>query len=102
MPAKLDRCVDDLKAKGKNGNPWAICNSSVGQKESSPSAIKEKINANRQVPVFNPPIKKGKVEPSGKKSKHGIGGMERKKQNAVLWKDIFDSQIKRNVKEPKV
>ena len=33
MPAKLDRCVDDIKAKGKaNGvNPWAVCNASIGE-----------------------------------------------------------------------
>ncbi len=33
MPAKLDRCVDDIKAKGKaNGvNPWAVCNASINE-----------------------------------------------------------------------
>jgi len=33
MPAKLDRCVDDIKAKGKADgvNPYAVCNASIGE-----------------------------------------------------------------------
>jgi len=33
MPAKLDRCVDDIKAKGDADgvNPWAVCNASIGE-----------------------------------------------------------------------
>lgn len=58
-------------------------------------------NANRQVPVSNPPIKKGKIEPDIKKTPKDIGG-KRLNQDSVLWKDIFDSQLKRNVKEPKI
>lgn len=29
MPAKLDRCVADVKAKGDVDNPWAVCNASI-------------------------------------------------------------------------
>jgi len=30
MPAKLERCVADVKAKnGSVDNPWAICNASI-------------------------------------------------------------------------
>jgi len=33
MPAKLDRCVDDIKAKGDADgvNPWAVCNASIDE-----------------------------------------------------------------------
>jgi len=33
MPDKLDRCVDDIKAKGDADgvNPWAVCNASIGE-----------------------------------------------------------------------
>ena len=30
MPAKLERCVADVKAKGKAVNPWAVCRSVLG------------------------------------------------------------------------
>ena len=34
MPAKLDRCVADVKAgakkRGKKVNPWAVCRSTLG------------------------------------------------------------------------
>jgi hypothetical protein len=50
--------------------------------------------------VFNPPIKKGKVEPDIKKKLSG-GGANRLNQDSVLWKDIFDAQLRNNVKEPK-
>lgn len=30
MPAKLERCVADVKAKGKKVNPWAVCRASLG------------------------------------------------------------------------
>ena len=100
MPAKLDRCVADVKAKGGVDNPWAVCNASIG-KETKKSKVQEKVNANRQVPVFNPPIKKGKVEPDNSKSTKGMGG-KRLNQDSALWKDIFDSQLRRNVREPKI
>jgi hypothetical protein len=194
VPAKLDRCVDDLKAKGEVDNPWAVCNASIGKETkehhnpldipfgyevngqgngngmmekvirersdspnwqppywyrhrwdslyrgggdppnrmnpgssggaNNPSAvsrdsnnqstvkeqiIQEKVNANRMVPVFNPPIKVGKIEPQINKTTKGIGGLEGKIGEPVknpkpsdLWKDIFDSQLKRNVKEPDI
>ena len=106
MPAKLDRCVDDIKAKGDVENPWAVCNSSIG-KETKKQIIQEKVNANRQRPSFNPPIKTGKIEPQINKTTKGIGGLEGKigepvknPQPSFLWKDILDSQLRRNVKEP--
>ena len=106
LPEKLDRCVEDLKTKGDVDNPWAVCNASISKTKES--KIQEKINANRQVPVFNPPIKKGKVEPQNDKTTKGIGGQTGKidstknPMNPTLWKQIFDSQLRRNVKEPKI
>jgi len=156
VPAKLDRCVDDLKAKGGVDNPWAVCNASIGKETKEhhnpldipfgyevneqvqedcidnatldgahnpggacrtaiqqctvkEQIIQEKVNANRMVPVFNPPIKVGKIEPQINKTTKGIGGLEGKIGEPVknpkpsdLWKDIFDSQLKRNVKEPDI
>lgn len=108
MPAKLDRCVDDIKAKGDVDNPWAVCNASIS-KETRGQIIQEKVNANRQVPVFNPPIKNGKIEPQINKTTKGIGGLEgqigkpvKNPKPSFLWKDILDSQLKKNVKEPKI
>ena len=155
MPAKLDRCVDDIKAKGGVDNPWAVCNASIGKETKedhnpldipfghkvneqvqedcildagangaynpggacrvsnqggeaiTEQLIQEKVNANRMVPVFNPPIKKGKIEPQINKTTKGIGGLEgqigkpvKNPQPTFLWKDILDSQLRRNVKEP--
>lgn len=122
MPAKLDRCVADVKAKGKADNPWAVCNASIGKetKEDHNSMdipfgnkigkkTQEKVNANRQSPFFNPPIKKGTIEPKINKTTKGIGGLEGKIGEPVknpkpsfLWKDILDSQLRRNVKEPNI
>ncbi len=94
MPEKLDRCVSDLKSQGKSDDSsWAICKSSTGEAKKT----QEKVNANRQVPFFNPPLKKGKIEPKINKNTKGIGGM-RSKNNGYLWKQIFDSQLKRDVK----
>jgi len=31
MPAKLDRCVADVKAKGGVDNPWAVCQASINE-----------------------------------------------------------------------
>jgi len=99
VPEKLDRCVNDVKGQGKSeDSAWAICKSSTGETKTK---IQEKVNANRQVPVFNPPIKKNKVEPEGQKTTKGMGG-PRLNQESVLWKNIFDSQLRRNVKEPKI
>ncbi len=126
MPAKLDRCVDDLKAKGGVDNPYAVCNASIGKTKEhhnpldipfgyevnekiKETIIQEKVNANRQVPVFNPPIKDGKIEPQINKTTKGIGGLEGKigepaknRQPSFLWKEILDSQLKKNVKEPNI
>jgi hypothetical protein len=30
-PAKLDRCVSHVKAKGGADNPWAVCQASLGR-----------------------------------------------------------------------
>jgi len=122
VPAKLDRCVDDLKNKGGVDNPWAVCNASIGKEtkikehhnpldipfgHELPNKTQEKVNANRQRPSFNPPIIKGKVEPQVNKTTKGIGGLEGKigepvknPKPSMLWKDILDAQLKRNVKEP--
>ena len=103
MPAKLDRCVADVKAKGDVENPWAVCNASIGKE----TKIQEKVNANRQVPFFNPPIKNRKVEPQIDKTTKGIGGQVGKidstknTMNQTLWKQILDAQLRRNVKEPR-
>ncbi len=128
MPAKLDKCVADVKAKGGVDNPWAVCNASIGkEKDSKEAKTKEaidhagdnknlvkgnsggRVNANRQVPVFNPPITNRKVEPDIQKTTKGIGGQVGKidsnaKTNNVstdVWKKILDSQLRRNVKEPR-
>lgn len=96
MPEKLDRCVADVKAKGGVDNPWAVCNASIGKE----TKVQEKVNANRQVPFPNPPIKPKKVEPDIKKTPKGIGGSNnsstKNPMNADLWKQILDSQLKRN------
>lgn len=99
MPDKLDRCVADVKAEGSADNPWAVCNASING-ETKESIIQEKINGNRMVPFFNPDITENKVEPVNQKSVKGIGGDNIDKQS-FLWKDIFDNQLKRNVKEPR-
>ena len=112
MPQKLDDCVAKVKAKGEVDNPWAVCNASIGKEtkaEITESIIQEKINANRQVPVFNPPITNRPVEPDIQKSKKGIGGQVGKIDSSSntnnmttdLWKKILDNQLRRNVKEPR-
>ncbi len=104
VPSKLDITFDDRERKTKE--------------ESHPSSIKaeiveaifqEKINANRQVPLFNPPITNRKVEPDIHKTTKGIGGQVGKidsnantnNMTTDLWKKILDTQLRRNVKEPK-
>ena len=127
MPEKLEKCVADLKAQGKSDDSaYPICVNSTGEKphkekvkENNNSIIKaeiveaifqEKINANRQVPLFNPPITNRKVEPDNNdKKKKGIGGQVGKIDSSSntnnmttdLWKKILDSQLRRNVKEPR-
>ncbi len=105
VPDKLDRCVSDVKKQGGVDNPWAVCNASIGKEavkeKYGETSIQEKINANRQVPFFNPPIKKGKIEPQIQKTPKNVGA-GKIAQDSVLWKNIFDSQLKRNVTEPKI
>ncbi len=77
--------------------------------EIAEAIFQEKVNANRQVPLFNPPITKRKVEPDIEKNKKGIGGQVGKidsdantnNMTTDLWKKILDTQLRRNVKEPK-
>jgi len=124
VPEKLEKCVADVKAQGKSDDSaWAICVSSTGEKphkevkedndsikaEIVEAIFQEKINANRQVPFFNPPITNQKVEPQIDKTTKGIGGQVGKidsdantnNMTTDLWKKILDSQLRRNVKEPK-
>ena len=142
LPAKLDRCVSDVKAEnGDVENPWAVCNAQIGKEkevvdvlekhedssfkaEIAEAKIKEhvgdneflvknkndkRVNANRQVPVFNPPITNRPVEPDIQKTRKGIGGQVGKidsnantnNMTTDLWKKILDTQLRRNVKEPR-
>ncbi len=125
MPEKLEKCVADVKAQGKSeDSAWGICVDSTGEKphkevKENNNSIKadiveaifqEKINANRQVPLFNPPITNRKVEPENNdKKKKGIGGQVGKIDSSSntnnmttdLWKKILDTQLRRNVKEPR-
>ena len=137
MPEKLEKCVSDVKAQGKsNDSAWGICVDSTGEKphkeahdnntsskldisfnrdtkeiksQVAESIVREKINANRQVPVFNPPITNRPVEPDVQKTTKGIGGQVGKidsdsntnNMTTDMWQKILDSQLKRNVKEPR-
>ena len=120
MPEKLEKCVADVKAQGKSeDSAWGICVDSTGEKPHKEvkddvsdsikrdiveSIFQEKINANRQVPLFNPPITKRKVEPDIEKNKKGIGGQVGKidsdantnNMTTDLWKKILDTQLRRN------
>ncbi len=120
MPQKLDDCVDKVEDQPGIENPWAVCNAKLGKEshkvdtkdikaEITESIIREKVNANRQVPVFNPPITNRPVEPDIHKTTKGIGGQVGKidsnsntnNMTTDLWKKILDNQLKRNVKEPR-
>ena len=101
MPEKLEKCVSDVKAQGKSkDSAWAICVDSTGEKPHK-EAVQEKVNANRQVPYFNPPNKVDSNKPDNRKTTKGIGG-PRLNTDSFLWKDIFDAQLRRNVKEPRI
>jgi len=68
-----------------------------------PAKLQEKANKNRQDPYPSPKIIKGKIEPNVQKTPKGIGGEKKKseaarKQEALIYKQIFDSQLGRNVK----
>ena len=98
MPEKLEKCVSDVKGQGKsNDSAWGICVDSTGEKPHQ-EALQEKVNKNRQVPVFNPPVKTDPNKPQNRKTTKGMGG-GRLNQDSVIWKDIFDSQLKLNVKK---
>ncbi len=58
--------------------------------------IREKLNANRQVPYPNPPIKPRRPEPTIQKTPKGIGGSTKNPVNQDVWKKILDSQLRRN------
>lgn len=45
MPAKLDRCVADVKAKGGVDNPWAVCNASLNEEVAEAIGMRESHNA---------------------------------------------------------
>lgn len=111
MPEKLEKCVSDVKAQGKSDDSaWAICVDSTGEKPHKEADttlplfkknVQEKVNANRQVPFFNPPNKVDSNKPDNRKTTKGIGG-PRINTDSFLWKDIFDAQLRRNVKEPRI
>ena len=115
MPQKLDDCVAQVKGKKGVDNPWAVCNAAIGKEtkeqnsEISEAIIQEKVNANRQVPFFSPPITNRPVEPDIQKTTKGIGGQVGRIDSSAntnnmttdLWKKILDSQLKRNTKEPR-
>jgi len=77
--------------------------------EIAEAIIQEKINANRQVPYSSPPITNRKVEPQINKTTKGIGGQVGKIDSTAntnnmttsMWKKILDTQLRRNVKEPR-
>jgi len=130
VPQKLDDCVAQVKGKKGIDNPWAICNAQLGKEtkehhnpldipfgheqkeqkaEISEAIIREKVNDNRQVPFFSPPITNRSVKPDIQKTTKGIGGQVGKidsdsntnNMTTDMWKKILDSQLKRNVKEPR-
>ncbi len=123
MPKKLEDCVADVKKQGKSeDSAYGICVSSTGEKPhkeaidhagDNKNLVKGnsggRVNANRQVPVFNPPITNRKVEPDIQKTTKGIGGQVGKIDSNTntnnlstdVWKKILDSQLRRNVKEPR-
>ena len=45
MPAKLDRCVADVKAKGGVDNAWAVCNASLNEEVAEAIGMSESHNA---------------------------------------------------------
>ena len=119
------QCMSDNEGKyGKDG-AQKVCGSIKAKNEISEAIIKEHVgdnpflikgkpdkarpNANRQVPLFNPPITNRPVEPKIDKTTKGIGGQVGKIDSKAntnnmttdLWKKILDEQLKRNVREPR-
>jgi len=73
MPAKLDRCVQDLMKQGKSRDEaFAICQASLNKEEESPpvKGKKEKLpfaKGNKEAPKKTPVPKKKAVVPKRKK-----------------------------------
>jgi len=69
----------------------------------------KRVNANRQVPYSSPPITNRDVKPDIQKTTKGIGGQVGKidstsntnNMTTAMWKKILDTQLRRNVKEPR-
>ncbi len=107
VPSKLDISFDH-EQKTKEGFDKDSANDPI-KAEIVEAIFQEKINANRQVPLFNPPITNRKVEPDIQKTTKGIGGQVGKidsnsntnNMTTDLWKKILDTQLRRNVKEPR-
>ena len=120
------QCISDQKKAGHDQESAnKICGSIKAKSEIVEAIIREhvgdneflikgkpdnkRVNANRQVPVFHPPITKRKVEPQINKNTKGIGGQVGKidsdsntnNMTTDMWKKILDSQLKQNVREPR-
>ena len=97
------QCISDQKKDGSSDeSAKKICGSIKAKYgETTKGKIREKVNENRQVPFFNPPDKVGSNKPDNRKTTKGIGG-PRLNTDSFLWKDIFDAQLRRNVKEPRI
>ena len=97
------QCISDQKKNGSSDeSAKKICGSIKAKYgETTKGKIREKVNENRQVPFFNPPDKVGSNKPDNTKTTKGIGG-PRLNTDSFLWKDIFDAQLRRNVKEPRI
>jgi len=97
------QCISDQKKNGSSDeSAKKICGSIKAKYgETTKGKIREKVNENRQVPFFNPPDKVGSNKPDNRKTTKGIGG-PRLNTDSFLWKDIFDAQLRRNVKEPRI
>jgi len=87
LPAKLDRCVADVKAKGDVDNAWAVCNASIDEiqemsekmfethnpldipfghevNEGGPGSGRKPTGAHGVVPGELPPVKTPRAKPS--------------------------------------
>lgn len=97
------QCTSDQKKDGSSDeSAKKICGSIKAKYgETTKGKIREKVNENRQVPFFNPPDKVGSNKPDNRKTTKGMGG-PRLNTDSFLWKDIFDAQLRRNVKEPRI
>ena len=86
MPEKLDRCVADIKAKGKADgvNPYAVCNASINESEHFDKLYEALMNEggpgsgpqggiSSKLPKLSPHTGVKRVGPKGK-SFQGQGG----------------------------